>query len=93
MSKFSKHQPKDGETVLHCGHLEDKPHHFFAMSDPSLGEPEEVTFNRPDGSTGRARWMVLCSTCNLRHGQNPSACIRADATWIGDEPAIKENVQ
>jgi hypothetical protein len=90
---FTKHQPKHGETVLHCGHLENKPHHFFAMSDPSLGEPEEVMFRRPNGTTGRARWMVLCSRCILQHSMNPNLAMRADATWIGDEPAIKENVQ
>lgn len=27
--KFTKQQPKDGDTVLHCGHLEAKHYHFF----------------------------------------------------------------
>jgi hypothetical protein len=89
---FTKVQPKDGDTVLHCGHLENKPHHFYAMSDPNklmVGCP----FTRPDGSAGLAKWMVLCSKCFEVYFDAPEKAMRADARWIGDEPEIRENVQ
>lgn len=86
--KFTKLQPKDGETVLHCGHLEDKPHHFFALSDGKT--VAGINFKRPDGSQGLAHWMVLCEMCFTRNGDEPERCIRGDATWIGDEPEIRE---
>lgn len=89
---FAKYQPKDGETVLHCGHLENKPHHFFAMSDPSK-EIQPLVFQRPDGTTGRATWMVLCSQCFPKFCDCPDKAMRADAKWIGDEPALRENFQ
>lgn len=91
MSKFAKQQPKDGETILHCGHLETKPHHFFAFSDGK--ETAGFHFHRPDGTTGTATWMVLCSRCFVTHADRPEECMRGDATWIGDEPEIKEVFQ
>ena len=88
---FTKQQPKDGDTVLHCGHLETKPHHFFALTD---GEKlAGINFRRPDGTEGLAQWMVLCEMCFEQHADEPERCIRADATWIGNEPEILENVQ
>ena len=55
MSKFStftKDQPKDGDTILHCGHLGlckivRRPAHWFKFDGP-------VGFQRPDGSPGEA---------------------------------------
>jgi len=90
---FTKVQPSDGDTVLHCGHLENKPHHFYAMSDPSQKIIRGIMFTRPDGTTGLARWMVLCSRCFEVYFDSPEKAMRADATWIGDEPEIRENVQ
>jgi hypothetical protein len=89
--EFSKHQPRDGETVLHCGHLESIPHHFFALSDGAL--IAGIHFRRPNGSEGTATWMVLCQPCFNAHAHEPEKCMRADAEWIGDEPAVKENLQ
>ena len=93
MSKFTKVQPKDGDTVLHCGHLENKPHHFFATSDPSRSKIIGMPFTRPDGTCGVAKWMVLCQSCFPKFCDTPHQAMRADSQWIGDEPAIKENVQ
>jgi hypothetical protein len=87
--RFAKQQPIDGEIVTHCGHLENKPHHFFGFG-PDL---PLMTFTRPDGSKFPSRWMVLCKKCFNRHSDAPEKCIRADSMWVGDEPAIKENVQ
>lgn len=93
MMKFSKHQPKDGETILHCGHLEKKPHHFYAIGDPEKRIPQEMDFRRPDGSVGKAKWMVLCRDCFQIYSDNPAACMRADGEWIGDAPVVKEDFQ
>jgi hypothetical protein len=88
---FAKLQPRDGETVLHCGHLDSVPHHFFAMSDGN--NVAGINFTRPDGTAGTATWMVLCSSCFSSHANEPERCMRADAVWRGHEPAIKENIQ
>jgi hypothetical protein len=82
MRKFAQMQPKDGETVLHCGHIEGT-HHFFLLS-------HEMVFSRPDQTRGSSRWLVLCVACMARHGDNPGAAIRADSVWQGDRPAIME---
>jgi len=92
MSKFTKSQPSDGDTILHCGHLENKPHHVYAMSDPSKSIVG-CQFTRPDGTKGVAKWMVLCSQCFDVYFAAPEKAMRADATWIGDEPAIEKNIQ
>ena len=84
MAKFTKQQPRDGETVMHCGHIENSPHHFFGL-------PEEIGFTRPDKSIGKSRWIVLCQPCFNLHAEHLETCIRGDAQWIGNEPAIKEN--
>jgi hypothetical protein len=83
---FTKLQPQDGDTILHCGHLENKPHHFLHFKDA-------VKFRRPDGSQDQAHWLVVCNTCFALHHENPFACISADSTWRGNEPAIRENFQ
>jgi hypothetical protein len=86
----TEQQPKDGETVLHCGHKDKEfnPHHFFGFGS----ELPEVEFSRPDGTRGKSRWMCLCQACFNLYSENPEACIRADATWLGDEPAIEKPI-
>jgi len=80
---FAKNQPKHGETVLHCNHVMVAKHNHFFMI------PETV-FTRPDGSTGKSKWIVLCESCFLTHANDPTKCIRGDSSWKGDEPAIKD---
>jgi hypothetical protein len=86
--KYTELQPKDGDVVLHCGHLDDKPHHFYVLGGASR---EPIHFHRPDGSVGEATWMVLCHRCFQVYPENPEKCMRADATWIGNEPEIKDD--
>ena len=45
--RFTAAQPKDGDTVLHCGHLENKPHRAVADSrwrrkDLFMQDAEEI---------------------------------------------------
>lgn len=81
-SVFTNLQPKDRETILHCGHIKRKGmKHFFKSSG--------TQFTRPDGTTGEAQWWVCCQRCFDRyHGDFQ---VRGDATWIGDEPFIEQN--
>lgn len=82
--------PRDGETVLCCDHV-------GPYSDKGLahvyGMPESE-FTRPDGSSGRSRWLVVCGDCRAKSPEDPTPFIRTDYRWIGDEPvAVTRAVQ
>lgn len=82
---FSDQQPKDGDTILHCGHLGQDASargaaHWFKYDEP-------VRFERPDGSHGAAEWLAVCATCFVRYGDK--APVRGDGQWTGDEPTIE----
>lgn len=76
---FSKQQPRDGDCVLTCGH-DHLRHGFFT--------PTPVTFNRPDGSSGCASWMICCQDCFVKH--DSQFFVRDDKVWKGDEPCFRE---
>lgn len=84
--KFLKKQPKAGEVVLHCGHLEgdyDKLRVHFSWS------PKPMHVRRPDGSELTAQWILECNVCfKLRQHFGGVALMRADAIWTGDAPVI-----
>lgn len=80
---WAKEQPRDGETILHCGHLDDGIKHHWLM------DPEYVEFRRPDGTKGRARWIVQCPACFAAFPEH-GPTVNGDDTWVGDEPAIKD---
>lgn len=91
--RWTKEQPKDGDTVLHCGHLEGPTtHHFFKLT----GEASDgsAKFKWPDGTWDKARWMSLCDSCFEIHAQDPGgARIRGAATWEGDAPGVWDDTQ
>jgi hypothetical protein len=84
---FTEQQPKDGDVVLHCGHLKDKCH-FFKVP--------QLRFRAPNGEAAEAEWIVLCEEC---YNKNPYPKSLADfpiaghSTWVGDEPEIEVNPQ
>ena len=83
MKKFAKEQPMDGETILHCGHLEGNLHWWKF--------PHEVYFKRPDGTVGTCAWMAACNSCFEKSNNDPMKIdIVGDSTWTGDDPAIYE---
>ncbi len=82
MTKFSKLQPNDGETILHCEHALTGHAHFYYIGVQS--------FMRPDRSNGEARFIALCDSCHATFRDNPMSCVNRDSVWTGDEPAIKE---
>lgn len=86
MSTFTKLQPQDGEIIMHCGHVDVKPHHFFTF-------PAPLRFNRPDGTGIQSKWIALCPKCFAEYVDDPSLAIRGDGRWIGSEPELRNNLQ
>lgn len=82
-AKFTKTQPKDGDCVLHCGHLAHAKHWFKAP------DGDDIPFTRPDGGQGMAQFIVECEPCFNQHRIKGYPIIRGDGRWTGDEPVIK----
>lgn len=81
---FTADQPKHGETIIHCGHMEVKTHHFYRIQ---VGGK----FQRPDGTFGQATWQLACDNCQtLARGDVRKLPVRGDGIWQGDDPIIKE---
>jgi len=79
-------EPKDGDTILHCGHLGrssrmEHPAHWFKYE-------KILRFERPDGTRGEAEWFVVCEPCFVRHGIKVP--VRGDGLWIGEAPVIEK---
>ncbi len=69
-------RPRDGDVVLTCGH-EDVRHLWWAP----------ISFKRPDGTTGEAKWRAACRSCFDAAGGNADKVpMREDTIWKGDEP-------
>lgn len=87
MSEYVADQPVHGETVLYCGHTAPATH-SFCMGDRG----QEADFTRPDGSTGKTRWMIVCEPClaTITDLNDVPALIKADTTWVGNTPAFKK---
>jgi hypothetical protein len=83
---FTREQPKDGDTVMHCGHISEYPAHWFQYE-------EALKFTRPDGTRGEAEWFVACEPCFLKHGERAPDFVRGDGRWIGNEPTIRKEVE
>ena len=84
---FTDEQPRDGDTILHCGHLgrsqPARAAHWFKFEG-------SVRFQRPDGSRGQAEWFCACEPCFVRHGEKVADFVRGDGVWTGGEPAIEK---
>ena len=85
---FAKDQPKDDDTILHCGHLGrsrflQHSAHWFKFAEP-------LWFERPDQTRGEAEWFAACETCFMKHGEKVADHVRGDGIWTGDEPAIEK---
>lgn len=78
---FTKAQPKDGDTIMHCGHVEGSMQ-WFQYRKP-------IEFQRRDGSCGEASWFAACDRCVARHGDSVVNFVRGDGTWTGDAPTIE----
>jgi len=89
MIDFTHEQPRDGDTVAHCGHI-------GAHTAGSMHFFEHVPFRtvtRPDGTTVVIKWTIACDACyRLAGGDCHRIAIRGDAQWVGDEPAIRKPI-
>jgi len=84
MSDFTEVQPKDGEILVHCGHLDVTTPHFTRFEPP-------IEFESPDGEKGKASWFIECDACIAERMKTGSGMMpRGHATWMGDEPVIKK---
>lgn len=89
MNKFTKEQPLDGETILHCGHANEPnssgKFHWWKFA-------HEVYFKRPDDSVGTAIWLCACENCCEKAQNNPLKIeIKGDSIWVGNDPHIIKN--
>lgn len=85
---FTKEQPKDGDTILHCGHLDHDQDRWRWFKFEKV-----IVFKRPDGIRGEAEWFAACEACFIKHGEKVADFVRGDGRWTGDEPAIEEPEQ
>jgi hypothetical protein len=86
MKEFTQEQPVDGETILHCGHIDnDQTFHWWKFK-------HEIYFRRPDETVGTAAWICLCSDCHRKSkGDISKVEIKGDGIWNGNEPIITKN--
>lgn len=82
---FADQPPRDGTTILHCGHFGPNmppcPAHWFKYN-------AIVRFERPDKTRGEAEWLAICEPCFIEHGHKVP--IRGDGQWSGDAPVIEK---
>ena len=79
---FTKQQPKDGDTIMHCGHIEGRMH-WYQYEKP-------IRFQRPDKTHGEASWFAACDACVTKRGEKVVNYVRGDARWNGNAPAIEQ---
>ncbi len=83
---FVQEQPKPGDVVAHCGHLNRPPHHFFRVPDGNF------EYERMDGMMVTAQWAALCCDCFAKHAENPYAALQYDDVWTSTEPILRKAV-
>ena len=77
-------QPKDGDTLLHCGQRDAKTLHWWHL-------PDGMEFRRPDGKETNGNWIVSCDPCAQAVGFDAlKITIRGEGTWMGDAPILPE---
>lgn len=80
---FTKQQPKDGDIMLHCGHINADRHHFFKI----VGDNE---YWRPDGTKVKPQWIISCHACFTTAGGNGMKIpIQAEVIWDGNDPIVE----
>lgn len=80
---FTDKQPKIGDTILHCGHLDldnaaEPPAHWFKYETI-------IYFERPDGTCGESEWFAICAACHVKYKRGDNVSVRADRQWTDNE--------
>lgn len=88
MVEYTELQPKDGETVMHCGHADSTAFVFFKGNFRFLRVDPVTT----EVVTGEAQGLICCEECLNIAGQDPmKVVVRDHATWVGNKPIIKKD--
>lgn len=83
MSKWAALQPKDGEIVMHCGHVGWSDSHWGHLADSPL-------IKCKDGVERKINWLVSCHKCFSAANRNWQHVLFTDtATWKGNDPVIE----
>ena len=56
-------QPSPGDVCIGCMHRpepEDNAHYYYRFAG--------IEFQRPDGTQGVAKWLLICDACFIKHG-------------------------
>ena len=83
MTKWAALQPKDGEIVMHCGHVDFSDSHWAHLA-------EGPTIRCKDGVERKIDWLVACDDCYRKaNGHWGHIPFRETADWKGNDPIIK----
>lgn len=70
-----RERPKAGDVMLGCIH---RP----SLNGAHIYQTTVISFQRPDGSVGKATWIALCDGCFCKHADDPAAApIGCDLEW------------
>jgi hypothetical protein len=101
--QYAERQPRDGEVVLFCRHIDVSPEviRFHGRQSHWLMFEEEIDVTRvelddagPKGlsaatsETIRSRWICFCAECFYLNAEEPEKAIAKHGAWIGDAPII-----
>ena len=89
MRAFAKRQPKPGDIVLMCPHVNDGTYHWVYFEGGAIRMPAGTihTVHLPD-----ARWISLCNKCYVSH-DDPIDAVDHHIVWSDREPVIRESKQ
>lgn len=77
--------PTEGEIALLCIH---KPSprqgaHFIWVAGIGFAAGAGIGFDRPDGTSDRANWLLLCDPCFKEHGTDIRSAIVNNRVQVG----------
>ena len=89
MSEYADIQPRHGDIIIHCGHIDDDN-----RKEPGIHWWKgRFTFGNNVGDRGEAQWLICCDKCYEKAGGEPLKIqVRGHGSWKGNEPIIKKEV-
>lgn len=84
-------QPRVGEVVLHCAHVEVGTDGVHRPAKVFRVKPA-VPFTRPNKSSGKATIVMICQGCwSGCRGDPTKIKLCRDSTWRSREPVVRES--